>query len=236
MVLTISRRINQTKTAFIVRSQLFLNMHWMLIYSYLFDCMYKTMKGHKESNRYVFRKWLAVSLMDAEEHFMSQQWRQPHYVEWCNVAIADESDATLTVHNDYLGSGAQEAARRTIHIVATIRVNDCTVHSCWRGAASASACYFTLRVGVDSSDIGHSAPLPSLEINNAICWLVSSSGQLFSQLGQWFMFNISDNSCWQRSYIWHTNILEPPTRCAESMSKNHGPLFQGSRIKILCKM
>lgn len=161
MVLTISRRINQTKTAIIVRSQLFLNMHWMLIYSYLFDCMYKTMKGHKESNRYVFRKWLAVSSMDAEEHFMSQQWRQPHYVEWCNVAIADESDATLTVHNDYLGSGAQEAARRTIHIVATIRVNDCTVHSCWRGAASASACYFTLRVGVDTSDIGHSAPLPS---------------------------------------------------------------------------
>lgn len=203
----------------------------MLIYSDLFDCMYKTMKGHKESNRYVFRKWLAVSLMDAEEHFMSQQWRQPHYVEWCNVAIADESDATLTVHNDYLGSGAQEAARRTIHIVATIRVNDCTVLSCWRGAASASACYFTLRVGVDTSDIGHSAPLPSLEINNAICWLVSSSGQLFSQLGQWFMFNISDNSCWQRSYTWHTNILEPPTRCPESMIKNHGPLFQGPRIK-----
>lgn len=169
--------------------------------------------------------------MDAEEHFMSQQWRQPHYVEWCNVAIADESDATLTVHNDYLGSGAQEAARRTIHIVATIRVNDCTVHSCWGGAAaSASACYFTLRVGVDT-DIGHSAPLPSLEINNAICWLVSSSGQLFSQLGQWFMFNISDNSCWQRSCTWHANILEPPTRCAESMIKYHGPLFQGSRIK-----
>lgn len=98
-------------------------------------------------------------------------------------------------------------------------------------AASASACYFTLRVGVDTSDIGHSAPLPSLEINNAICWLVSSSDQLFSQLGQWFMFNISDNSCWQRSYTWHTNILGPPTRCPESMIKNHGPLFQGSRIQ-----
>lgn len=135
------------------------------------------------------------------------------------------SNRTRSVHNDHLRSGAQEEARRSIHVVATIRVNDC---SRWRGAELLLA-PVTLRVGVDTSDIGHSVPLPSLEINNAICWLVSSSGQLFSQLGQWFMFNISDNSCWQRSYTWHTNRYDGP------MIKCHGPLFQGSRKKYNTK-
>lgn len=49
------------------------------------------------------------------------------------------------------------------------------------------------------------------------------------------MFNISDNSCWQRSYTWHTNILSLPHAVLNLWSSILDPCFKDPVEKIQYK-